>query len=136
MSAPLRTISVMDDGSLLDAIGRQVEVMPGDPVLRERMRCLITRDCARRLLLWDLLPLVGAQGRQVIRERIATWEDKMAAQAAREMLELAGWPAYDVQRCVSCGQPVGHDVDRGLELCRECTISMHEAADVAGLEAP
>jgi hypothetical protein len=81
------------DGS--DALKREmaapIEMMPGDPLLRERMQRLIARDCARRRLLWRLLPAINVEGRQVILQEIADWKDPDVAAAAHEILHLSGW---------------------------------------------
>jgi hypothetical protein len=95
MTEILRTISITDDGGLLDGIGSEVDMMPGDPVLRERITRLAGRDCARRKLLWMILPLISAEGRIAVRREIATWTDKRAREAGQEILSLAGWPTLE-----------------------------------------
>jgi hypothetical protein len=95
MNATVRTIQITEDGGLLDAIGSEVDLMPGDPVLRDRITRLAARDCARRKLLWMVLPIVSAEGRSDVRRHVDAWTDRCAREAAHEILSLAGWPHHE-----------------------------------------
>lgn len=130
-----REIRVTAQGLVSTIEGGYADLMPeGDPVFAERLRRLAARDCARRQLLGVMLPSLDAVGRQLVREEIAKWPYRESREAAYELLKLAGWPD-DVERCVACGKPQDASPDREPELCRDCTISQHEALDVVEQEA-
>jgi hypothetical protein len=91
-----RTIKITADGGLMDAIdgdgAAPIEMMPGDSIIRDRVQRVLARDCARRRLLWLLLPAVNAEGRLKVIETIDGWKDPQVVEAGREILRFAGWP--------------------------------------------
>jgi hypothetical protein len=82
----LARIITIDNGVIREAIGREVEEMPGDPIVKERLRALVERDCARRKLVAVLLPALDADGRQAVAELVEGWPDARTVAAGREVL--------------------------------------------------
>lgn len=80
--------------SITDVVGREVEAMEGDPILRERMRTLLARDCARRKLCAILLPALDAEGRAILASVIGNWSESPVTEAAREIV-LHAWESAE-----------------------------------------
>ncbi len=83
-----RAITI-EDGAIWEVLAGEVVEMPGDPILKERLRALVERDCARRKLLAVLLPALDADGRRLLGELVEGWPDARTVAAGREVLAAA-----------------------------------------------
>lgn len=83
-----RVLTITAD-AIADVLGGDVQEMRGDPIVRERVKLLLARDCARRKFMAVLLPALDPMGRQLLREEAEAWEDAEARQAGLEILDHA-----------------------------------------------
>jgi hypothetical protein len=101
--APVRTITI-DGGTLRDVIAGEVEIMEGDPIVRERFARALTRDCARRIIVAVLLAALDSDGRREVREMVEGWDDARTVAAGLEVLRDA-WSAREADLLESLPQP-------------------------------
>jgi hypothetical protein len=85
IDALVRTFTITG-GAVREVLDGEVVEMPGDPILKERLRLLVERDCARRKLCAVLLPALDLDGRRAVAEMVAGWEDARTVAAGREVL--------------------------------------------------
>lgn len=81
-----RTIIITGD-AIKDAIESEIEEMPGDSIVRDRVEDLLARDCARRKLMSVLIAAVDGGGRQELEKYVESWPDGPTKRAGYAVLE-------------------------------------------------